>query len=246
MQRVIEKTKKHSVLIMIATVALVVGVTAVSFYASSAEAVVEKPVGVIGGDLNARAALGWEYVTISYNGVGVMDMSGWSIYADDAAVFTFENFTLPSGASVRVCEDMAAQGSDCALQWSAGAQFDDVTGSMTLRNELGDTVFAIRYEDITDDTKSPIKGQIDGQYVVEVLGSSDKVKLCHDDTRKGFVEKQVTSGTFISKYLGGKNGHHNDENDIIPSFFHEKKGVVGYYGGMNYNGNEIFLSNGCM
>lgn len=246
MKRVIEKTKKHSTVIILATLLLGAGVTAVSLYAQSAEAVVQQSVGIIGGELSARAATGWEYVNISYTGTGVMDMSDWSLYADEVEVFTFYDFALVSGASVRVCEDMDVQGVDCPMQWSGGEKFDDTAGVMTLKDQHGEIVFFIDYQDVDENTRMPIKGQIDGSYVVDVLRQNDKVQLCHDDVRKGMISKKITSGTFMSKYLAGRSGHHEDTTDMIPAFFYDIKGTVGYYGGMNYKGNETFVENGCM
>jgi len=246
MKRVIEKTKKHSTVLILAALLLGAGVTAVSLYAESAEAVVQQSVGIIGGEVSARAAIGWEYVNISYAGTGVMDMSGWSIYADDEEVFTFYDFALVSGSSVRVCEDMDAQRLDCPMQWSGGEKFDDTAGVMALKDEHGEIVFSIDYQVLDESTRMPIKGQLDGSYVVDVLRQNDKVQLCHDDARKGMVSKKVTSGTFMSKYLAGRSGHHEDVTDMIPPFFYDTKGTVGYYSGMNYKGNETFVENGCV
>lgn len=245
MRTVIEKTKKHSVAVILTIIVAAVAITIASLYAAPAEALSEQSVGIIGGEVNARANDGWEFVTISYSGVGEMDVAGWSIHSEQGPVFTITDDVIPSGGQIRICEDAEVQGDVCDYAWEGGEQFNDTTGGYYLHNELNEVVFTIEYEDADDNTRMPIKGQIDAPYVTSVYAQNDKVTFCHNDSRKGLQEKRVNAGTFITKYLGGKNGHHADEGDIIPSFFYESKGALGFYAGKNWEGNEAVVAGGC-
>lgn len=246
MRTVIEKSKKHSLAIIVAIAFLSGIIATISLYAEEAEAVAWKSVGIIGGELNARANDGWEYITISYSGAGEMDIDGWSLHAGEEEILILSGVTVPNGGVFRVCEDVEVQGDICDAQWVGGERFNDTAGSYYLKNANGEVVFAILYSDVIESTRMPVKGQLDGAYVVPVLRQNDKVTFCHNDVRKGMQEKKITAGTFINKYLSGKNGHHADEGDIIPPFFYDQKNLVGYYAGKNWEGNEAFMEAGCM
>lgn len=245
MQKVIEKTKKHSLLLLSTAVVFSAAIAAVSFYATPAEALSQKQVGIIGGELNARANAGWEYVTISYSGVGEMNVDGWSIHSETGRVLTLNGQTVSDGGKLYLCQDAEVQGDVCDVSWDGTEKFDDTTGEYYLKNVEGETVFSIAYAGIDDNTRMPIKGQIDGAYVAPVLKHNNKVYFCHNDERKGMYEDKVTAGTFMKKYLAGKKGHHAHEGDIIPAFFYEKKAELGYYEGKNWDGNQEFVAGGC-
>lgn len=235
MKKVLKHKYTHYLLVVV--VALVAGYA--YFGATSVgEAGVIKTIGSVKVTLDPDPPeIGTEFVSFQYNGIGVIDITGWKLENDSGFVYELPITILNGGDSIKICSHQSKDPNDCAGEWSGGFVWNS---SDTLRviDVTGTTLLEHEYTDKTTGNIVQTEISIDGL----VLTKKDSVDVCHSANSSQYSN---VNGN-VSNIAKGKGGHgQHVDHDIIPPFFYFVDNVFGYYQGMNWEAGKETYENNC-
>lgn len=180
---------------------------------------------------------GTESVMIGYSGLGLKNITGWTIENGDTEVYTFDNIILQSNDSVKVCAQ-ASKEQDCDNEWNGGDVWDDGGGTLNLFDNAGNRIISVSYTDGSPGTIA--RNTV--EFTEAVYEKNDGVKICHSaqgETKYSSPKAQVSS------IVDRQKGHVTHTADIIPPFFYSLGTSIGYFEGKNWPAKQAFYNNGC-